>query len=253
VTASDERKAPVIPLREEPNYAVMWKSAAELGFSKYEVNPDGSGTDQRPVRRAGGALLKVTLGTNGYPQVKPYDDNGRQRTIPVHTIVLGVYAGPRPDGQQCRHWDDDPWNNRWRPGGEDESVRAGGNLFWGTKAENVEDGWRNGTLKPPQQLKRHPCINHDRCGGLVQNPGRRCLPCVREAGKEAALMLNAGRPLDEVMQRFEYKSRTWAEKIAREHGGFTGPLPGISQQRRARWPKRALATVRYRLRRRRDA
>ena len=107
----------------------MWKSAAAAGFSRYEVSADGFGPGQIPVRRIDSKKpLAVSLNNNGYPRVKPYNDDGEQKTIPVHTLVLLTYAGPRPDGMVARHLDDDPFNNRWRPGDEAETRAAGGNL-----------------------------------------------------------------------------------------------------------------------------
>lgn len=49
----------------------------------------------------------------------------------VHALVLLAFVGPRPEGMECCHWDDNPKNN---------SVD---NLRWGTRAENVADFLRN--------------------------------------------------------------------------------------------------------------
>ncbi len=221
-----------------------WRSAAALGFSKYEVSPDGFGPDQQPVRRAGAAkLLAVSVGTNGRPRVKIYDDDGKQRTIEVHALVMGTYAGPPPPGMECRHLDNDPFNNRWRPGDEAQTRAAGGNLIYGTKAENHADQAAAGTARRPMV----PCVNHGRCGGMVARQGSRCLPCAAEVGEQAAAMLGAGIGLEAVTRRLGYTSPDWVFKLAARHGGYTGTSAQARAQGR-RWPQRAMATLRYRLR-----
>ena len=50
----------------------------------------------------------------------------------VHHLILLAFVGPRPDGQVGRHLNDIPDDNRLE------------NLAWGTRAQNVEDGKRNG-------------------------------------------------------------------------------------------------------------
>ena len=69
-------------------------------FTKYEVSFDGYGPDQRPVRRIGAATALATTVSNhgGYLMVKPYDDDGKQQTKTVHSLVLLGYAGPCPPG-----------------------------------------------------------------------------------------------------------------------------------------------------------
>lgn len=206
-------------------------------FSKYEWSPDGFGLDQRPIRHAGtGNPLDVTLSNRGYPQVKPYDDGGRQRTKTVHSLVLLGAVGPPPPGQECRHLDDDPLNNRWRPGASDDEVRAnGGNLVYGTKPQNAADKYRRGVPRTPAAT--HPCINYARCGGLVVNPGRRCLPCAKEVGAQAAAMLNAGVNLRDVTARLGYQTPEWVHKLARNHGGYAQPL-AVALAQQPKWSRR---------------
>lgn len=52
----------------------------------------------------------------------------------VHRLVLWAFVGPCPEGQQCRHLDGKPGNNRLE------------NLCWGTAKEDREDQRRLGTL-----------------------------------------------------------------------------------------------------------
>ena len=229
-----------------------WRSAAALRFSKYEVSADGFGPDQQPVRRIdNGKPLKVSVGSSGYPQVKPYNDDGEQRTVTVHSFVLGVYAGPRPDGMECRHYDDDPWNNRWRPGDEAESVAAGGNLFYGGKPQNIEDGFRNGRPRAAPRQVRH-CVL---CGAVLATNGRRCTACVTAIGIKAAALLGAGNEPEQVAALLEYPSTDGVVRLAVKYGNY-GRAPSIvvreelntaladHRQPRRSWLQRVTATVR---------
>jgi len=58
---------------------------------------------------------------------------GRRNTRMVHELVLIAFVGPRPPGQETRHLDGDPANNRLD------------NLCWGTRSENNRDAVRHGT------------------------------------------------------------------------------------------------------------
>lgn len=217
---------------ESDQRAGTWLSAAAIGFSKYEVYNDGFGPDQQPVRRIGGAPLKVKLGTNGYPQVKPYNDDRKQCTVEVHVMVLGAHAGPRPDGMVARHLDDDSWNNRWRPGDEAESRAAGGNLIYGTPPENVEDTFRNGRQRAAPRPERH-CVL---CGAVLTTNGKRCHTCVVKLGRDAAPLLRAMAPID-VAEHLGYPSADGIVKLAIVHGGY-------GQPRLKRWLHTVAATVR---------
>lgn len=72
--------------------------------------------------------LKVRVGAPGVPHKGRY----------VHHLVLEAFVGPRPAGQQCCHYDDNPTNNRV------------GNLRWDTQQANVADAKRNGKFRKPR-------------------------------------------------------------------------------------------------------
>jgi hypothetical protein len=52
----------------------------------------------------------------------------------IHVLVLEAFVGPRPTGADARHLDGRPSNN------------CLSNLAWGSRAENVADARRHGTL-----------------------------------------------------------------------------------------------------------
>ena len=223
-------------------YAGTWLSLARHGFSKYESYDDGFGPDQRPVRSIDrtvngrnikGQPIKPKIGTHGYLEVGIYNDQGEKKTPTVHSLVMLPRGGPTPPGMQIRHYDDDPFNNRWRPGVEAESVAAGGNLFFGDEASQREDQYRNGRPRPVPRPERH-CI---RCGATLKTNGRRCHDCVVELGRVAAPLLRAGRTPDEVAAELGYSSSEGIVKLAVVHGGY-------GQPRIKRWLHRVAATVR---------
>lgn len=56
----------------------------------------------------------------------------RRKKLPIAHAVLAAFHGPRPEGTEARHLNDDKTDNRPQ------------NLAWGTRAENVADSIRNG-------------------------------------------------------------------------------------------------------------
>ena len=66
-------------------------------------------------------MSKISMSGNGYPVV--YKD-GKVRH--VHELVCEAVHGPRPEGMEVLHLDDDPTNNNPT------------NLRWGTRSENMK-------------------------------------------------------------------------------------------------------------------
>ena len=89
-------------------------------------------------RTCGGTLLTLGNHNRGYRQVK-LRHNGVQKTFLAHKLVLLAFEGDPPPGKPyTRHLDDDPTHNYWAPGG----MGGGGNLVYGTEAENIADRMR---------------------------------------------------------------------------------------------------------------
>lgn len=216
-------------------------------FSKYEWSPDGYGPDQRPIRRIGAAAGLATTVSNhgGYLMVKPYDDDGRRQTKTVHSLILLGAAGPCPPGQESRHLDDDPLNNRWAPGlTREDVIAAGGNLMYGDKAANEQDKFHNGRPRAAPPLPPRSCV---RCGGMFTAKGRRCPECLVTIGRQAAAMLRAGMNVGVVTLRVGYRNEEWVHQLACRNGGYAGSLAQAQAQGRS-WPQRVTATLRHGLR-----
>jgi len=84
------------------------------------------------LRRFKGRVLKFKLDRVGYHLVNLCRD-GDQATYKVHRLVLLAFVREPEPGQECRHLNGDPADNRLE------------NLAWGTSAENKADKLEHGT------------------------------------------------------------------------------------------------------------
>jgi len=138
----------------------------------------------RPTTR-GGILKQATQKARPYRWVTLTRD-GKQKPREVHKIVMEAFVGPCPAGMEVRHLDGNPGNNCWAPGDEAETVAAGGNLIYGTHAQNMQDKRRHGTnwqLNVTECPQGHEYVPENT---MINKKGSRvCLTCKRERGLEA--------------------------------------------------------------------
>ena len=87
-------------------------------------------------------ILKPICSRDGYAHVFAYD-GGASRKLRVHHAVLFAFVGPPAEGQETRHLDGDPHNNRLD------------NLAWGTRRENAADKQRHGRLPAGERSGTH--------------------------------------------------------------------------------------------------
>lgn len=197
--------------------AETWKPIP--GFPGYEASDHGNfrSLDRTTPsgRQCKGQLLSTRVSNRGYLLVDLRDAEGKKVTRSAHTVVLEAHDKPCPPGMEARHLDDDPRNNRFVPGAEEESRARGGNLFWGTKAQNREDRRRNAPPAPPKPLRE--CV---RCQGPLEGNGRRCHPCVVRIGKEASVLLSKGGTLSDAMKALDYPSAEGLHLLAVRYGGY---------------------------------
>jgi len=140
------------------------------GYPNYSITTDGRVWSAPRPRTRGGWLKQFRSGR--YMQVSLRSD-GKTRPVRVHVLMALTFLGPRPDGLEVRHLDDDPINNRIE------------NLAYGTQAENMSDRVRNGRhhhsnkIKCPQgHLYRGENLRIDRRGA------RHCRTCDRSAARK---------------------------------------------------------------------
>jgi hypothetical protein len=219
----------------------------------YECSWDGNFRSVDRVtssgRRVKGQPIATTTSKDDYVLVKYWNAEGKRVSRQAHRVMLETFDKPCPPGMQSRHYDDNPQNNRWRPGTEAESRKQGGNLFYGNGRQQHRDKVRNNGGPLPVSPPAHDCINHAQCGGKTRNEGKRCVPCVEQVGRDAGAMLRDGENLMKVAQHFGYKGTDWVFTLAAKHGGYRGSKDEALIQRR-KWSQRVTKAVRGRLRRR---
>lgn len=88
-----------------------------------------------------GAILKGGTHRAGYPAVV-LSRNRKVKGFLVHQLIAAAFLGPRPEGQEVRHWDGNPQNNNIS------------NLLYGTPIENAQDKFRHGTGPRREFCKR---------------------------------------------------------------------------------------------------
>ena len=198
------------------------------GFSKYEVSNQGL-----IRRRSDGFLMALFPDKDRYLRVTLTGDDGKKYNLSVARCVLTAHDRPCPPGMESRHWNDDPQDNRWAPGGENACVLGLGNLVWGTKEENLADRARN---RPPRARPGPaPCVNHERCGGYAGSGGRRCHACVVQLGKDGAELLWSGMRLADAAEQLGYPA-IHLHTLAVKYGGYG--------QRPSRWSQRVISILR---------
>lgn len=109
---------------------------------------------------------------HGHHVVKLTDRQGASRNRQVHQLVVEAFIGPRPDGMQVCHLNDDPTDNRVE------------NLRYDSASANVADAIRNG--RHFQASQTH-CIHGHEFDGRntwVSKTGvRHCRACARDRAR----------------------------------------------------------------------
>lgn len=109
-------------------------SATKIEWTERTWNPvpgwPCEASDDGLVRGPSGKILKHYIAPDSghrHVLVRRGGRGARVEKLRVHHAVLLAFVGPRPEGQECRHLDDDPANNHRL------------NLCWGTRLENRRD------------------------------------------------------------------------------------------------------------------
>jgi len=123
----------------------IWKPLRESSW--YDVSNLGRvrswRSRKRGQRREVPNPLKIWKSDWGVSVMLRLVEGDRRTTARIVAwLVADAFIGPRPEGNVCRHLNDDQWDNRVE------------NLVWGTVAANWADARRNG--KAPV-AERHGC------------------------------------------------------------------------------------------------
>lgn len=145
-------------------------------YRKYMVSDTGlvksvPVSDSRSMGRpsAGGKLLTPKPMTSGHHQVG-LRVNGRTENVLVHRLVALAFLGNPADGQEVRHLNGDPSDNRME------------NLRWGTRSENMLDRVGHGTHSEASKThcrRNHPLVEPNLRKSESVRGGRGCLACHR--------------------------------------------------------------------------
>ena len=106
-----------------------------------------------------GKLLKPQLDSHGYYRVS-FSKNSNVSFRYIHQLVLTVFDRPKHTGDEGRHLDGNPLNNRRD------------NLAWGTKAENMADAKRHGTFPLLERRPGAKLAGEDAAAIFVSNEAR---------------------------------------------------------------------------------
>jgi HNH endonuclease/NUMOD4 motif len=106
----------------------VWRTISEA--PRYMVSSHGR-VQSGPAVRGGSKILALDF-TDRYPRVTLCLPGGVRLTRRVHELVAEAFIGVRPEGQVCRHKNDDPMFNHKT------------NLEYGTQKENIADSKANG-------------------------------------------------------------------------------------------------------------
>ena len=138
----------------------------------YQVSDHGRVKSFHDADREG-RVLRNSFHTDGYPQVS-LTRNGNRSTRKVHSLIMEAFKGPRPEGMEIRHLDDNPENNHIS------------NLRYGTSSENRLDSVRNGTHFEARQThcQRGHEFTDDNTIRQSNGKDRKCRTCNEERNRK---------------------------------------------------------------------
>ena len=125
---SDSDSIPPEGFRVIPGYP---RYAIDQNGTVLSVCVRGSKTIVLPWSKARCAAVRI--GHHGYKMIILRGNTTKTRNVNIHTLVLEVFVGSRPNGMECRHIDGNRLNNHVS------------NLAWGTSSENHQDKILHGT------------------------------------------------------------------------------------------------------------
>jgi hypothetical protein len=122
------------------------------GHEGYRIGSDGSvwscwrrvGPPQGFVLSDDWFRLKPGVNSGGYYDVMLRTTPGKRKTRAIHRLVALAFLGPPPPGHEVCHRDGNKLNNR------------AGNLYWGTRSDNMRDKYRHGYVHAGAKGEKSP-------------------------------------------------------------------------------------------------
>ena len=119
-------------------------------------------------RRVRGRVRTLTAGPSGHQKVNLHR-GGVGHSEKVHRLVALAFLGAPSEGQEVRHLDGDPSNNKVD------------NLRWGTRSENIRDSVRHGTHVWANKTHCPQGHAYDEGNTYIRSNGARmCRECLRQ-------------------------------------------------------------------------
>lgn len=163
-----------------------------------------------------GRILRPQVNSTGRLHVNLHGLDGRERLANVHTLVLETFVGPRPQGMEACHANDDPTDNRLV------------NLRWDTHRSNTRDEVANGNHRNARKTECHRGHEFTPENTLIISGGRRnCRQCRRDAQRES--ITSRG---DDYRRENRERQRAWRAKQPKpERPLYTEPCPVCKTER----------------------
>lgn len=156
--------------REHPDYPVIQVSDQGRVYRKPRTVIRGQDT-----YRLSGRIAALNTGSKtGHLKVQ-IRMAGKYHHAWVHRLVLETFAGPCPDGMECRHLNGNPKDNRLE------------NLAWGTPSENSADTKAHGYAPSRKDAckRGHPFTPENTYRPPARPNDRHCKECQRARNREA--------------------------------------------------------------------
>lgn len=120
----------------------------------------------------------------------------------IHQLVMRAFVGACPEGQEVRHLDSVPWNNRLD------------NLAYGTKAENTRDSVLNGSHRNTRKTHCPTCdLPYDDENTYWYKGARQCKNCRARRAREQVHVPSA----DLSSELLEHRRRLARERMRRHN------------------------------------
>ena len=114
---------------------IIWRNIPQ--YSRYMVSNDGRvmAIHKCDNHKENYILKPRPKSKHPYPIYRVIGDDGKRRTVYLHTLVVRAFHGDKPNKYAVtRHLDGNPLNNTPE------------NLAWGTAKENIHDSIKHGTF-----------------------------------------------------------------------------------------------------------
>jgi hypothetical protein len=167
------------------NIMELWKDIA--GLENYQASDAGR---IRTLDKVTGItrVLSQHVAKHGKCLYLEISLNGKHKS--VHQLVCEAFHGPRPEGYDCRHLNNDSFDN------------CADNLRWGTRSENEQDKYRCGRGNDGERHHLAKLTEADVIA-ILQSDARSCDLCKKYGvGAPVMSMIRSGKSWKHIYAKF---------------------------------------------------